>query len=347
MADERIRVGFVGCGGISSLYTDIYASLVDVAQVVAVADMVDELAKKRQVALSEAYAVEAHRARVKASEARTEEERNHQQQKAETAETAAAVKIRKYRTHEDLLKNGFNYKGVETVLRSISKLAIVLFMIGLVTTAFAGIKAQKFKVSQHKDGHQIWFEAEDYTERLPDNDEFYPVVAKDGAFGQAITRTGNGGGRISYTFDISQADGKGGEWYFWGRVINPSNTSDFMLIESDPEDKGRIPTAAPFAAAGLGKDDRIFEQSQGPPWAWGVKPSKEAHIKTLADGKNVMHIVHRQGAPTIFWDVFCWADSKDYEPTDDDYKSAKAPAATAVDPASKLSLTWGRLKTAQ
>ena len=47
MADERIRVEFVGCGGISSLYTDIYASLVDVAQVVAVADMVDELAKKR------------------------------------------------------------------------------------------------------------------------------------------------------------------------------------------------------------------------------------------------------------------------------------------------------------
>ncbi len=76
-------------------------------------------------------------------------------------------------------------------------------------------------------------------------------------------------------------------------------------------------------------------------------PSKEARIKTLADGKNVMHIVHRQGAPTIFWDVFCWADSKDYEPTDDDYKSAKAPAATAVDPASKLSPTCGRLKTAQ
>ena len=55
MADERIRVGFVGCGGISSLYTDIYASLVDVAQVVAVADMVDELAEKRQAALGEAY----------------------------------------------------------------------------------------------------------------------------------------------------------------------------------------------------------------------------------------------------------------------------------------------------
>ncbi len=44
MADERIRVGFVGCGGISRIYTDIYASLVDIAQVVAVADLVNELA---------------------------------------------------------------------------------------------------------------------------------------------------------------------------------------------------------------------------------------------------------------------------------------------------------------
>ena len=32
MADERIRVGFIGCGSISALYTDIYAQLVDVAQ---------------------------------------------------------------------------------------------------------------------------------------------------------------------------------------------------------------------------------------------------------------------------------------------------------------------------
>ena len=81
-------------------------------------------------------------------------------------------------------------------------------MIGLVTTAFAGIKAQKFKVSQHEDGYQIWFEAEDHTERLPDNDKFFPVVVKDGAFSQAITRTGKGGGRISCTFDDSQPGGK-------------------------------------------------------------------------------------------------------------------------------------------
>ena len=105
MADERIRVGFVGCGGISRLYTDIYASLVDIAQVVAVADLVNESAEKRRGALSEAYAAEAHRARVMVSEARTGEERDSRQQRAEAAEAAAAVKIRKYRTHEELLKD--------------------------------------------------------------------------------------------------------------------------------------------------------------------------------------------------------------------------------------------------
>lgn len=106
MSDERIRVGIVGCGGISRMYGDIYASLVDIAQVVAVADMVDELAERRRNTLSEAYAVEAHRARMMASEARSEKDRNFRGQKAEVAEAAAAVKIRKYRTHEELLDDG-------------------------------------------------------------------------------------------------------------------------------------------------------------------------------------------------------------------------------------------------
>ena len=105
MTDERIRVGFVGCGGISRLYADIYASLVDIAQVVAVADFVDELAERKRTTLSEGYAMEAHRARMMLSEARTPEERERRQQMVETAETAARTKIRKYRTHEELLKD--------------------------------------------------------------------------------------------------------------------------------------------------------------------------------------------------------------------------------------------------
>ena len=43
MADERIRVGFVGSGGISRMYTDVYAGVVGVVQVVAVGDLVDDL----------------------------------------------------------------------------------------------------------------------------------------------------------------------------------------------------------------------------------------------------------------------------------------------------------------
>ena len=105
MADERIRVGFVGCGGISRLYTSIYSGLVDIAQVVAVADLVDELAEKRRKRLSDAYAMEADRAREMASEAHTKELRDFQQRKAEAAEAAATVRIRKYRSHEELLKD--------------------------------------------------------------------------------------------------------------------------------------------------------------------------------------------------------------------------------------------------
>ena len=105
MTDERIRVGFVGCGGISRLYADIYASLVDIAQVVAVADFVDELAERKRTTLSEAYAMEAHRERMMLSEARTPEDRARRQQRVETAEAASKTKIRKYRSHEELLKD--------------------------------------------------------------------------------------------------------------------------------------------------------------------------------------------------------------------------------------------------
>ena len=105
MADERIRVGFVGCGGISRLYTDIYADLVEIAQVVAVADLVDDLAERRRGVLSQAYIAEAHRARLLAAEARDENGRVSQLRRAEAAETAARIEIRKYRHYEELLKD--------------------------------------------------------------------------------------------------------------------------------------------------------------------------------------------------------------------------------------------------
>ncbi len=106
MAKERIKVGFIGCGGIArNLYTPIYAQHSDIAQVVAVADLVDELAENRIQSLTDAYNAEAYRARIEARDGRTEEARTVAAEKADAAASAAAYKIRKYRTHEELLKD--------------------------------------------------------------------------------------------------------------------------------------------------------------------------------------------------------------------------------------------------
>jgi len=205
-----------------------------------------------------------------------------------------------------------------------------------------------FKVSQLGGAHQIWFEVEDYDERNPDTDEHYPVVDADDAFGQAINRTGVGGGMIRYTFDISAAGGSGGDWYFWARIINPNNTSDYLLVEGDPDDPD-IPDGPPFPA-GDGTapfdnaDDRIFEENQGPPWAWGRPSHEEGHTKVLQDGVNTMYILHRQGDANIFWDVFMWTDSPDYTPTDADYEGAPV---VSVEPAGKLASVWGKIKLAR
>ncbi|MFB0525375.1 MAG: hypothetical protein ACETVZ_07515, partial [Phycisphaerae bacterium] len=68
----------------------------------------------------------------------------------------------------------------------------------LITMPVYAVKNYKF--SNYGGGHQIWFEVEDYDERDPDTDEYFPVVNKFGAFGKAITRTGVAGGMIRWTF---------------------------------------------------------------------------------------------------------------------------------------------------
>ena len=89
MAAERIKVGFIGCGGISRMYADIYAGLADVAQVVAVADLVDELAESRRQVLTDAYASEAYRTRARAADLRGDAARSTERMIADAAETAA------------------------------------------------------------------------------------------------------------------------------------------------------------------------------------------------------------------------------------------------------------------
>jgi hypothetical protein len=187
---------------------------------------------------------------------------------------------------------------------------------------------ETFKTSNYGGAHQIWFEAEAFDERSPDVDTFYTVIDADDAFGQAINRTVRGEGMIRWSFDISKAGGSAGAWYFWGRVINPSNQSDFMIVEGDPDDPP-LPDGPPFprpgSAQGFENAQRIFDENAGPPWTWSGRNGAEAHTKTLQDGENTMYIVPRQGDNTLFWDVFMWTDDPAYVPTDEDYENAAAP----------------------
>ncbi len=104
MPADRIKVGFIGCGGIArSLYTGIYAALPELAQVVAVADLVDDLAENRRQVLKDAYRSTAYGARAAADLALTDEDKDAALRKAWAAESAAMYNIRKYGNHEDLL----------------------------------------------------------------------------------------------------------------------------------------------------------------------------------------------------------------------------------------------------
>lgn len=230
--------------------------------------------------------------------------------------------------------------------RTLFSISLVLLLVAVPANA-----VEVFKVSSIGGGHQIWFEAEDYDERIPDTDQYFLVVDKDDAFGQAVTRAGGAGGRIAWTFDISAAGAKKGTWYFWARVINPSNQSDYMLVEGDSDDK-KIPDALPFPGGDAvppfdNADDRIFEQDTGPPWAWAIAGHPEGHIKELQDGENTMYIFHRQGNNTRFMDVFVWTDDSTYFPRDSDYTDAKEMKAgqKAVEPTGKLTTVWGKIKS--
>jgi hypothetical protein len=223
----------------------------------------------------------------------------------------------------------------------------------LLLTASAGA-VPTFKVSSYGGGHQIWFEAEDSDERVPTAPDYSPVVDQAGAFGKAVGRTGEAGGRIMWTFDISAAGGKGGTWYFFGRVLNPNNRSDYLLVEGDPGD-AVIPATAPFpggneVAPFLNADDQIFEETVAA-WNWVRTNHSNGHTKELKDGKNTMYIFRREGPnATVFWDVFVWADNPAYRPTDDDYRNAQvflpgkatnpSPASGATDVPRDVSLSW-------
>ena len=212
-----------------------------------------------------------------------------------------------------------------------SKQILLGIFVALLLITMPAYAVENYKISNYGGAHQIWFEAEDFDERDPPTNEYYPVVNEAGAFGKAVSRSGGAGGRISWTFDISAAGGKGGTWYFWGRVINPGNWSDYMLVEGDPDD-AEIPTGPPFPGDSgtrpfVDGDDMVFEQTIV---AWDWWGNEDGSDKELQDGQNTMYIFHRQGDNTVFWDVFVWTDDPDYVPTDEDYINATTVLAGAA-----------------
>lgn len=220
---------------------------------------------------------------------------------------------------------------------------IVCFLLIQPLTGFA---VEGFKVSKYGSGEQIWFEAEAFDER--DSEDVYKlgkaegaVDPADGAFGDIVTNAGAGKkGWILYRFDISRAGGGAGEWRFIGRLINPSNHSDWLWVLGDDGDE--IPDAEPvFARPG----DIIFEENV-PAWTWmrtGDFGQDAGTINQLQDGENVMMIWTRQSSLQVQYDVFCWSSDLEYEPTDEDYENAEEKTLS-VEPDGLLTTTWGRLK---
>ena len=237
-------------------------------------------------------------------------------------------------------------KSCKTTLRQIlSKYTFPYFLLSVLLLATISAHAVKeMKVSNYEGGHQVWFEAEDFDERSPNENYKLGIAEKAkkptaGAFGDIVTNTG-GQGWILYRFDISLAKGKAGDWRFIGRIINPHNHSDWLWVLGDDGDK--IPDVAP----GFVRPDDIIFENNTPTWTWvrdGDFGKDGGTINKLQKGENVMMIWYRGSDLEDQYDVFMWADDLEYIPTDDDYINAKI-AKLPVTPKDRLAISWGQRK---
>jgi len=227
------------------------------------------------------------------------------------------------------------------------KLVIIVFAFTMMLLASVTSWAvEDFKVSEYGNGVKIWFEAEAFDERSPNNnyklgDEEGVLKPADGAFGDIVTNAG-GDGWLLYNFDISKDGGEGGLWRFIGRVINPSNASDWLWVLGDDGDE--IPKVKPAFV----RPDHIIFENNAPVWTWctdGDFGDDGGTVNELQDGENTMMIWTRGSNLTDQYDVFLWTDDLLYKPTDDDYINADPKKGLAVTPLTTLPVLWGKIKS--
>ena len=223
------------------------------------------------------------------------------------------------------------------------RLATAFILIMMLSISVTSWSVEEFKVSKYGDGVQIWFEAEAYDDRSRNKN--YRLGAEvaldpaDGAFGDIVTNAG-GDGWLLYRFDISMAGGEAGLWRFIGRILNPSNASDWLWVLGDDGDV--IPQVKPAFV----RPDHIIFENDSPVWTWvtdGDFGDDGGTVNELQDGENVMMIWTRGSNLTDQYDVFLWSSDLLYKPTDDDY--INATDAIAVRPLGALPVLWSKIKS--
>ncbi len=222
------------------------------------------------------------------------------------------------------------------------------------------------KVSRAGGGYQVWWEAEDFDDRDPE--EGYKLGAEaeqsdnriqitEGFYGTDVTMFPGDSDRNDLKdwwglYNITLPAGASpGIWYCWARVsfVGPAGDleSHFLWVLNDPGDGNTVPQARPEGEID-DADDRLFADvvdfPLGPDWAWhGRNTVMEGLDKELRAGSNVVMVWDREsGFDSIYMDVFMFANDIAYRPSDGDYESATPSAA--VEPAGKLPLTWGKMK---
>ena len=222
------------------------------------------------------------------------------------------------------------------------------------------------RVGETAGGFTFWFETENYTRYEDDNtDRMLPVSRwpdgvpdaqrgpfvfffdqTDAFFGGGMRRDGGLDRTFSlfivqWDVDIGLAGGEEGPHLLWSRCINSYNTSDFFLVEGDPNDEP-IPEEYPFEKVGgySNGDHRINEWNAGNPFphfgAGATSPGIESvlpvgrvsgHNKDLQDGQNRLVLQHRQAGPgrglsrTIFWDGILITNDLEVAPSDAEIKA--------------------------